>query len=157
MAAKAIPDNYRRVTPYLVVKGAAQAIEFYTQVFGATVGMRLDSPDGRVGHAELKIGDSVIMLADEFPDMKILGPKAIGGSPVSLLIYVEDVDSTLPKAVAAGAEIKRPIQNQFYGDRSGMITDPFGHVWTVATHVEDVAPAEMERRATEFMKQNPPA
>lgn len=153
MAVKPIPDNYRRITPSLIIQGAAKAIDFYIQVFEATETMRLNGPDGRVGHSELRIGDSIIMLADEYPEMDIRGPKSIGGSPVSLLIYVTDVDATFSKAIAAGSTIKRPVQNQFYGDRSGTLTDPFGHTWTIATHVEDVAPEEMDRRANEFMKE----
>ena len=153
MAVKPSPDNYRRITPYLVVQGAEKAIEFYTQLFGLTETMRMVGPDGRIGHAELQIGDSTIMLADEFPEMDIRGPKSLGGSPVSLLIYVTDVDTTFPKAIAAGSEIKRPIQNQFYGDRSGTLTDPFGHTWTIATRIENIATDEMQRRGEEFMKQ----
>jgi PhnB protein len=142
-----IPQGYNSITPYLVIKGAAQAIEYYKKVFGATEVLRLDGPDGRVGHAELKIGGSHIMLADENPDMGYRGPLAMGSSPVSLLLYVEDVDSVVEHAVAAGATILKPVQDQFYGDRMGFIQDPFGHLWGVATHKEDVSPESMEERA----------
>ncbi len=147
MAPKPIPDGYHALTPYLVVKGAARAIEFYERAFGATVLFRMDRPDGRVGHSELRIGDSRLMLADEFPEVGARGPEAIGGSPVTLFLYVEDVDATVARAVAAGARLTRPVENQFYGDRNGGLTDPFGHVWLVATHVEDVPPEELRRRA----------
>lgn len=144
---KSIPDNYNSVTPYLIVDGAARAIEFYKQAFGATETVRMDGPDGRIGHAEIKIGDSHIMLADEHPEMGARGPQTIGGSPVSLLLYVEDVDATVNRAVEAGAKLTRPVKDQFYGDRTGGLEDPFGHAWYVATHVEDVAPEEMRKRA----------
>jgi PhnB protein len=137
--------------PYLIVDGAAAAIEFYKNVFGATERMRMPEPDGRVGHAELQIGDSVIMLADEHPDMEILGPKTIGGTPVTVHVYIEDSDAAFERAVAAGAKSLRPVENQFYGDRSGQFEDPFGHKWNVATHVEDVPPAEMAERAKAAM------
>jgi PhnB protein len=150
MAVKPIPDGYPRVSPYLVVDGAQQAIEFYTNVLGATERMRMPGPDGRIGHAELQIGDSVVMLADEFPDMGAKAPSAYGGSPVSLSVYVEDVDATFDKATGAGATAVRPPENQFYGDRSATFDDPFGHRWTVNTHVEDVSPEEMGRRAAEM-------
>jgi PhnB protein len=150
MAVKPIPDGYPRVSPYLVVDGAQKAIEFYTSVLGATERMRMPGPDGRIGHAELQIGDSVVMLADEFPDMGAKGPSAYGGSPVSLSVYVEDVDATFGKATEAGATAVRPPENQFYGDRSATFDDPFGHRWTVNTHVEDVSPEEMGRRAAEM-------
>jgi PhnB protein len=145
-AAKPVPDGYHSVTPYLIVKGAARAIAFYARAFGAVELVRMAEPDGRVGHAELGIGDSRVMLADEFPEIGARGPESIGGSPVTLLQYVEDVDATVERAVAAGARLTRPVADQFYGDRSGGVTDPFGHVWFVATHVEDVAPDELERR-----------
>jgi PhnB protein len=152
MTAKAIPDGYRTATPYLIVKGAADAIEFYKRAFGATEILRMADPQGRVGHAEIKIGDSVIMLADEHPAMGYRGPRSLGGSSVSILLYLEDVDSVFERAVKAGAKAQRPVANQFYGDRSGTLEDPFGHVWTVATHVEDVPPEEMKRRAQAAMK-----
>ena len=141
-----IPKGYNSITPYLIIKGAAEAIEYYKNVFGATEVMRMAQPDGRIGHAELKVGDSHIMLADEFPEMEHRGPLSLGSSPVSMLIYVEDADSTVQRAVAAGAKILKPVQDQFYGDRSGFIRDPFGHLWGVATHKEDVSPQEMEER-----------
>lgn len=152
MTAKAIPDGYRTATPYLIVKGAADAIAFYKHAFGATEMLRMADPQGRVGHAEIKIGDSVIMLADEHPAMGYRGPRSLGGSSVSILLYLEDVDSVFERAVKAGAKAQRPVANQFYGDRSGTLEDPFGHVWTVATHVEDVPPEEMKRRAQAAMK-----
>ncbi len=148
-----IPKGYNSVTPYLVIKGAADAIEYYKKIFGATELFRMPDPSGRIGHAELMIGDSHIMLADEFPEMNYRGPAADSSSPVSLLLYVEDVDSIVERAVAAGAKILKPVQDQFYGDRSGFIQDPFGHLWGVATHKEDVSPEEMEER----MKKAKPA
>jgi PhnB protein len=151
--AKAIPDGYHTATPYLIVKGAAQAIEFYKKVFGATELFRMATPDGSVGHAEIRIGDSVIMLADENPGMGYRSPRSLGGASVSTMLYVEDVDDRFSRAVAAGAKVQRPLANQFYGDRSGTIEDPFGHVWTIATHVEDVPPEEMSRRAEAYMKE----
>jgi PhnB protein len=144
---KPIPDNYRRVTPYLIVNGAADAIDFYKKVYGATEIMRMPGPDGKIGHAELKIGDSVIMLADENVEMGHKGPRTFGGSPVSLLLYVEDVDRVVKNAVGAGSKLVRPVADQFYGDRTGGIVDPFGHEWYLATHVEDVSPEEMKKRA----------
>ena len=146
-SVKPIPDGYPRVSPYLVVDGAAQAIDFYTQVLGAGERMRMGGPDGKIGHAELEFGDSVVMLADEYPDMGYAGPKAIGGTPVTIGVYVEDVDKTFDAAVKAGAKALRPVEDQFYGDRSGQIEDPFGHRWSISTHVEDVPPDEMEKRA----------
>ena len=151
MATKPIPDGYRTATPYLIVKGAAEAIDFYKRAFGATEMLRMADPQGRVGHAEIKIGDSVIMLADEHPGMGYRGPRSLGGSSVSILLYLEDVDDVFERAVKAGAKAQRPVMNQFYGDRSGTLEDPFGHVWTIATHVEDVAPEEMKRRAEAAM------
>jgi len=148
---KPIPDDYPRVIPYLTVDGAAAAIDFYTNVFDAKERMRMPAPDGKIGHAELEIGDSVVMLADAFPDMGGPTPKALGGTPVTVMIYVEDVDSTFARALAAGARQEHPVENQFYGDRSGQFTDPFGHKWFVATHVEDVPPDEMAKRAAKAM------
>lgn len=145
-----IPEGYYSVTPYLIIKGAAEAIDYYKNVFGATEVMRMADPSGRIGHAELKIGNSHIMLADEFPEMDHRGPLTLGNSPVSILLYVEDVDSTVERAVAAGARILKPVQDQFYGDRSGFIQDPFGHRWGVATHKEDVSPQEMKERMKKF-------
>lgn len=146
MAVKAIPDGYYTATPYLIVKGAARAIEFYKKAFGATELLRFDGPGGKIMHAEIKIGDSPIMLADEFPEMGYRGPLSIGATPVSICLYVQDVDARFAQAVAAGAKVQRPVVDQFYGDRSGTLTDPFGHVWTIATHKEDVSPEEMQRR-----------
>ena len=144
---KPIPDGYPRVTPYLYIDGAAEAIEFYAKVFGAEERMRMGGPDGKIGHAELQIGESLIMLADEHPEMNVRGPRAVGGTPVAISVYVEDVDAVFEAAVEVGAKELRPLENQFYGDRSGMFEDPFGHHWSVATHVEDVPPDEMEKRA----------
>src|SRR6202158_5079723 len=145
--AKPIPEGYHTATPYLIIKGAAKAIEFYKKAFGATEMERMTQPDGKVGHAEIKIGDSPIMLADEFPEMGARSPQAFGGSPVSILLYVEDVDQLSSQAIKAGAKVVRPVKDQFYGDRSGSLEDPFGHQWHIATHVEDVAPDEMHKRA----------
>jgi len=147
-----IPDGYNSVTPYLVVDDAAKAIEFYKQAFGAEEKFRMPMGD-RIGHAELKIGDSFVMLADEFPSMDHLGPKSRGGTTVSLLLYVNDVDSSYKTAIDAGAKQLRPIENQFWGDRMGSLTDPFGHQWSLATHVEDVSEDEMERRMQAFSAQ----
>jgi PhnB protein len=144
---KPIPDGYHSVTPYLIVKGAAKAIDFYKQVFGATETFRMPQPDGRIGHAELKIGNSTIMLADEFPERNISGPESLGGTPVMIHLYIDDVDTVAKRAVAAGAKEIRPVQDQFYGDRSGMFADPFGHQWNIATHVEDLSPEEIGKRA----------
>ena len=144
---KPIPDGYPRVTPYLYIDGAAEAIDFYGKVFGAEERMRMGGPEGKIGHAELQIGESIIMLADDHPEMNVRGPKAVGGTPVAISVYVEDVDAVFEVAVEAGAKELRPLENQFYGDRSGMFEDPFGHHWSVATHVEDVPPDEMEKRA----------
>jgi PhnB protein len=143
-----IPKDYNSVTPYLVIKGAAQAIEYYKRVFGATEHVRMNGPDGKVGHAELKIGDSFIMLADENPSLGAGHTSAatIGASPVSLYVYLPDVDHVIQRATAEGAKILKPVQTQFYGDRNGFIQDPFGHLWGIATHVEDVSPKEMEER-----------
>ena len=152
MTAKPIPDGYRTATPYLIVKGAAAAIDFYKRAFGATEEMRMADAQGRVGHAEIRIGDSVIMLADEQPAMGYRSPRSLGGSSVSILLYLDDVDEVFERAVNAGAKAQRPVADQFYGDRSGTLEDPFGHVWTVATHVEDVEPEEMKRRAEVAMK-----
>jgi len=148
---KPIPDGYARVTPYLIIDGASAAIDFYTSVLGATERMRMPAPEDKVGHAELEIGDSVIMLADEAPDMDARGPRAVGGTPVSLHVYVEDVDSVFERAVQAGAKALRPVEDRFYGDRTGSFEDPFGHRWDVGTHVEDVPADEMEERAAAAM------
>jgi len=150
---KAIPEGYPRVSPYLCVDGASAAIEFYERVFGAKERARMAQPDGKVGHAELEFGDSVVMLSDEYPEMGVRSPKAIGGTPVIMSVYVEDVDDVFKRALGAGATTVRDVKDQFYGDRTGQFEDPFGHQWSVATHVEDVAPDEMERRAAEAMHQ----
>jgi PhnB protein len=150
---KPIPDGYHTATPYLIVKEAARAIEFYKRAFGAVELVRMPGPNGTVMHAEIKIGDSPIMLADECPEMKALSPQSIGGSPIFLVLYVGDVDAVTRQAIAAGATVERPVQNQFYGDRSGTLVDPFGHRWTVGTHIEDVSPEEMQRRMEAMTKQ----
>ena len=152
MSVKPIPEGYNSVTPYLIVKGAARAIDFYKLAFGATEILRMPGPDGLVAHAELKIGDSVIMLADEPVSGEYRSAQTLGGSPVSLMIYIEDVDKVFARALSAGAKQTRAVQDQFYGDRSGNLVDPFGHTWTVATHVEDVSPEEITRRLAEFAK-----
>jgi PhnB protein len=149
--AKAIPDHYQRVTPYLYGDGAGSAIDFYCSAFGARERMRMPASDGKIGHAELEIGDSVIMLADANPEMDARSPRSLGGTPVALHVYVDDVDRVFEQAVEAGAKQLRPVENQFYGDRSGQFEDPFGHRWNVATHVEDVAPEEMTKRAAAAM------
>jgi len=150
--AKPIPEGYHAVTPYLICKGAAQAIEFYKKALGAKELFRMDGPGGTIGHAELLIGDSHVMLADESPDGQWRSPQSVGGTPVTMMLYVQDVDATFRDALAAGAHVVRDVKDQFYGDRSGTIADPFGHVWTIGTHVEDVSPDEMARR----MAQLPP-
>ena len=142
-----VPKGYHSATPYLVMDGASKALEFYKHAFDATERMRLPAPGGRVGHAEMTIGDSIVMLADEHDEMGARGPRTYGGSPVSLVLYVEDADATVKKAVSAGAKLVNPVENKFYGDRMGTIEDPFGHRWHVATHQEDVPPDEMARRA----------
>jgi PhnB protein len=144
---KPIPEGYHTATPYLIVQGGAKAIEFYKNAFGATEILRMAQPDGKIGHAEIKIGDSTIMLADESPERGSRSPQSLGGTPVSILLYVEKVDAVTQQAVAAGAKVVRPVANQFYGDRTGTVQDPFGHQWHIATHVEDVAPEELKRRA----------
>ncbi|MDX1836077.1 VOC family protein [Legionella taurinensis] len=146
----AAPEGYSTITPYLIVDDASQAIDFYKQVLGAVEVMRLDNPDGKVGHAELKIGDSKIMLADECPEMEIHAPDNYGGSPVGIHVYVHNVDATLGEAIKAGATLCREAADQFYGDRSGAFKDPFGHTWYVATHVEDLSEDEVRRRAAEL-------
>jgi len=143
---KPIPDGYHSITPYLIVDGGARAIDFYTRAFGARERMRMPAPNDRIGHAELEIGDSVIMLADEHPEMDARSAGHYGGSPVSILLYVRDVDAQFKQAIEAGATEVRPVADQFYGDRSGMLRDPFGHSWHLATHTEDVSMEEMTRR-----------
>jgi PhnB protein len=143
---KPIPDGYEGITPYLICKNAAKAIEFYTRAFGAEELYRIGE-EGSIGHAEMKLGNAIFMLADEFPSMNALSPESIGGSPVSLYIYVEDVDKFTEKAIAEGLEVIKPVSDQFYGDRSGHFKDPFGHMWGFATHVEDLTPEELDERA----------
>ena len=144
---KAIPAGYHTVTPYLIIRDAASALAFYQKAFGATERMRFADPQGRVGHAEIKIGNSIIMLGEESPEMGARGPQTLGGSPVNLLLYVKDVDAAFSRALAAGAKELGPVKDQFYGDRIGSVTDPYGHVWYLATHKEDVSPDELQRRA----------
>ena len=152
MPTKPIPDGYHSVTPYLIIKGAAQALDFYQRAFGATELMRLAAPGGQVGHAEILLGDSHIMLADECPQMNALSPQTLGGSPVLLHLYVPDVDAMFAQAIVAGAQVEQPIENKFYGDRSGSVLDPFGHRCTLSTHVEDVSPEEIGRRMAAMSK-----
>jgi len=149
MAAKVnpIPDDYRGATPYLCVKGAAKAIDFYARAFGAKEHMRMQQPDGRIGHAEVRIGAASIMLADEFPEMEFRSPQSLGGSAVNILVYVENVDALVKRAVLAGATLARPVADQFYGDRVGVLKDPFGHSWSFASRIENLTPQEMLRRA----------
>jgi PhnB protein len=146
MAVKSIPDGYHSATPYLIVGDAAGAIEYYKKAFAAIEIMRFPMPNGKIGHAEIKIGDSPIMLADEYPEMGYKSPKSFGGSPVSIMLYVDDVDAVFGRAVAEGASVNEAVQDKFYGDRSGTVTDPFGHVWHISTHKEDVSLEEMQRR-----------
>ncbi len=152
MAVKPIPDGYHSVTPYLVVDDAAKAIDYYTKAFGAKEAFRMNGPDGKVGHAEIQIGNSMVMLADPNPHWGAKSAKEFGGSPVSLMVYVEDSDAVFKRAIASGSTQLKPVEDQFYGDRSGTLTDPFGLMWTIATHKEDVAPDEMMRRAEEYAK-----
>jgi PhnB protein len=156
MGVKAIPEGYHSVTPYMTVDGAAEAIRWYGQAFGATEALRLPMGD-KIGHAEIRIGDSFVMLSDEWPDMGMLGPKSRGGTTMSLMIYVDDSDAVFARAIEAGATEERPVQDQFYGDRSGTLVDPFGHRWTISTHIEDVPDDEIQRRMAEFSKSMEPA
>lgn len=151
MAVKPIPEGYHTVTPYLAVNDGARAIEFYKRAFGAQERNRMDGPQGKIGHAELKIGDSIVMLSDEMPGSGCRSPQSLGGTTVNIFLYVNDVDSVYNQAVRAGAKAEMPVADQFWGDRYGKITDPFGHSWSLATHKEDVAPAEMHKRAQEAM------
>lgn len=153
MATDPIPEGYHSVTPYLTVKDAANAIAFYQEAFGAQEVLRLSDSRGKIGHAEIRIGDSAVMLADEYPDMDILGPESRGGATAGLALYVEDADAQFERAVKAGARSIRPVEDQFYGDRSGQLEDPFGHRWTIATHIEDVDAAEMQRRFDEWLEE----
>ena len=151
---KPIPDGYHAVTPFLVVSDAARAMEFYKAAFGAKERMRLAGPGGKIVHAEMTIGDAVIMVADEFPEWGNLSPESLNGSPVRMALYVEDVDDVASRAVAAGAKVLIPVADQFYGDRSGRLADPFGHLWIVATHIEDVSPGEMQKRMDALSKKS---
>ncbi len=146
MAVKPIPDGYSSVTPYLIVTGAARALDYYKMAFGATELMRFDGPEGKIAHAELQIGSSRVMVADEMPEMGHKSPQSLGGSGTGLMLYVDDVDATFERALTGGGTVMQAVENKFYGDRSGSLTDPFGHIWTISTHVEDVAPEEMQRR-----------
>ena len=149
-ATKAIPDGYHSITPYLIVKGAAAALDWYGKVLGAEETVRMAGPGGAIMHAEMRFGDSCVMLADEMPEMGARSPKTVGGTPVGLMFYVKDVDTVFARAIAAGASVERAVQDQFYGDRSGTLSDPFGHKWTIGTHIEDVTPAEMKARMDEY-------
>ncbi len=151
MAVKPIPQGYRSVTPYLTVNDAARALDFYKKAFGAEVVVRMEMPGGKIGHAEMKIGDSMVMLADEMPGGGSQAPQTLHGTTGGIMLYVEDADSVYNQAVAAGAQIEAPLTNMFWGDRYGRLKDPFGHSWSVATHIEDVTPAEMSKRMNEFM------
>jgi PhnB protein len=152
MATKAIPEGYRTATPYLIVKGASRALDFYKKAFGAEQLFRMDGPGGNVMHAEMQIGDSRLMLADEFPDMGYVAPKPGDGASNSIYLYVEDVDKRFQRAIDAGAQVMRPVHDEFYGDRTGTLTDPFGHVWNLATHKEDVSETELKHRFEEMQK-----
>ena len=151
---KPVTDGYHTVTPHLVVRDAAKAIEFYKKAFGAKEAFRMPGPDGKLMHAEIQIGDSMVMLSDEFPEYGSKSPQALGGSPVNILLYVENADKVFQQAVAAGATVTMPLADQFWGDRYGKLADPFGHQWSVATHIEDVAPEEMAKRAAKAMGQS---
>ena len=153
-AVKSVPEGYPSLSPYLIVRDGAAAIDFYQKVFGATLRMKLDAPGGRIGHAELEIGNGLVMLADEHPEIGARGPRAFGGSPVGLHLYIEDVDAVVARAVAAGATLVHPVEDKFYGDRMGTIEDPFGHRWYVTTHIEDVSPEEIGRRAAAMAKEH---
>ncbi len=157
MPVNPIPDNYPQVIPYLTVDGAAEAIDFYVSVLGAKERVRMPGSDGKIGHAELEIGRGMVMLSDEFPDMGGKSPKTVGGTPVTVMTYVEDVDAVFERALSAGATERRPLENQFYGDRSGQFEDPYGHLWYVASHVEDVSEEEMAKRSAELMGGETPA
>jgi PhnB protein len=149
---KPVPDGYRNATPYMIVDGAARALDFYKRVFGASERMRIPGAGGKIGHAEFTVGDSIIMLADEHPEMGARGPRKLGGSAVGIMLYVPDVDATVKTAVAEGAKILQPVEDKFYGDRTGTIEDPFGHLWHVGTHKEDVPEDELRRRAAAMAK-----
>jgi len=151
MATQPIPEGYHTVTPYLAVDDAAEAIDYYTKAFGAKERVRMETPDGKVGHAELEIGDSLVMLSDPFPQASTKTPSELGGTSVSVFMYVEDVDAVVKQAVGAGATVTMEVADQFWGDRFGSVKDPFGHLWSIATHVEDVPPEEMAERAKAAM------
>jgi PhnB protein len=151
MPPQPVPEGYHTVTPYLAVEDASKAIDYYKKAFGAKERVRMDAPDGKIGHAELEIGDSIVMLSDPFPQASTKPPKELGGTSASVFLYVDDVDSVVQDAIDAGATITMPVENQFWGDRFGTVTDPFGHLWSVATHVEDVPPEEMAERAKAAM------
>jgi PhnB protein len=153
MSVKAIPDGYHTVTPYMIVDGCAAALEYYKKAFGATELMRMPGPNGKIMHSEIKIGNSPIMLADEVPERDARGPITIGGTPFGICLYVPNVDAMFAAAIAAGGKVLYPVKDQFYGDRSGTLVDPFGHKWTIATHVEDVSPQEMQKRSEAAMKE----
>ena len=155
MAVNPVPEGYRTLTPYLEIENADEAIEFYKRAFGARERGRMDAPGGKVGHAELEIGDSLLMLADPFPQSSISTPKAIGGTTVNLFTYVEDADAAVQQAVDAGATLTRPVEDKFWGDRFGVVTDPYGHTWSIGTHVEDVPPEELADRARAAMATMP--
>jgi PhnB protein len=152
MAVKPIPDGYHSITPYLIIKDASRAIEFYKKAFGAVEVLRLPGPDGKVAHAEIKIGDSLLMIGEESAAMGARSPETLGGSPVGIYLYVNNVDAVAAQAAAAGAKVIRPVKDQFYGDRNGTFEDPFGHSWTIATHKEDLTSEEVNKRMEEFMK-----
>ena len=156
MSVRAIPEGYSSVTPYLIVRGAAQALDYYKMAFDAQELMRFPGPDGRIMHAEIQIGNARVMLGDESPEMGHTSPATLGGSGTGLMLYVTDADDTFQRAISAGGKVTQPLKDQFYGDRSGNLIDPFGHTWTIATHVEDVAPEEMQRRMQEAMKAQTP-
>ena len=151
MAVKPIPEGYHSLTPYLAVEDAASAIDFYQRAFGATERVRMPGPEGKIAHAELEIGDSLVMLSDQFPQSTIKPPKELGGTSASVFLYVEDVDAVVQRAVGAGAEATMPVEDMFWGDRFGKVVDPFGHDWSIATHVEDLSPEEMEERSKQAM------
>ena len=152
-AVKPIPEGFRSVNPYLCVDDAARAIEFYKEAFGATERMRMEAPGGKIGHAEIQIGDTIVMLADEMPEMNFRSPRTLGGPTSHFMVYVEDVDARVGQAVKAGATLKRPVKDEFYGDRSGSVEDPFGHLWYISTHIEDPTPEEIKRRLKVEMAQ----
>jgi len=151
MATQPIPEGYSTISPYLAVDDAAEAIEYYKKAFGAEETERMEAPGGKIGHAELKIGDSHVMLSDPFPQASTTPPKELGGTSASIFMYVEDVDAVVQKAVAAGATVTMEVEDQFWGDRFGSITDPFGHNWSIATHIEDLTPEEIEERGKAAM------